>query len=67
MEQQYKTVIELSKEPGVKDLPLAAWSAFAHALDEEAKGNDQLAASYLDKAIEAEAKWREQNAPPAKR
>jgi hypothetical protein len=46
--------IEITKLPGVADLPAKARSAFSIALKSEAEGNHEKAAMYLDMAIKAE-------------
>ena len=47
-------VAEISKLPGVADLPMKAKLFFSKALVEEDKGNHETAEQYLDKAVAAE-------------
>lgn len=48
------SLINVSKEPGVADLPLKARGAFAKAIIAERKGDHEEAQRQLDKAVAEE-------------
>ncbi len=53
------TAVDISKEEGVKDLPVGVRLQFARTLLAERMGDPLEAVLYLDKALEAEARYRE--------
>ena len=51
------TMLEVSREDGVRDLPLSVRRWFAKALLAEREGNHKAAAEFLATAIAEEAKY----------
>lgn len=54
MEISEMTALQVSRLPGVEDLPIKVRVKFAKALMAEAKGNTEEANQYLDEAIALE-------------
>ena len=55
MEMSGMNAVQISKLPGVADLPIKVRVKFAKALLEEANGNTEEANRYLEEAIDLEA------------
>lgn len=54
MDAKLLNILDVSKEPGVKDLPLRVRGPFAQAIIAERMGDHVKAAAFLDKAVAAE-------------